>query len=76
MDEDSDSGNDQGDMQMKRRDLESHLRNHGCIFVRHEGKHDFWANPVTGLLTSVPRHREILMGTARAICRQLEIPEP
>lgn len=61
---------------MKRRDLEAHLREHGCEFVRHGGRHDFWTNPVTGLLASVPRHREIPMGTVRAICRQLEIPEP
>jgi hypothetical protein len=24
----------------------------------------------------VPRHREIPLGTARAICRALEIPDP
>jgi hypothetical protein len=27
-------------------------------------------------ITSVPRHREIKEGTVRAICKQLEIPQP
>ena len=30
---------------MKQRDLERHIRNHGCFFHRHGGLHDIWLNP-------------------------------
>ena len=61
---------------MKLADLERHLRAHGCRFHREDGAHTIWLNPASGKITSVPRHREIKEGTARAICRQLEIPRP
>jgi mRNA interferase HicA len=61
---------------MKLADLERHLRQHGCLFHREGGAHTIWFNPIRNKLASVPRHREIKEGTARAICRQLEIPKP
>jgi len=62
---------------MKRRELERHLRNHGCIFLEHGGRHDTWFNPVKQIQSSIPRHAEIgKIGTVRAICRELGIPVP
>jgi mRNA interferase HicA len=61
---------------MKRRELESHLRSHGCAFHYHGGRHDIWSNPRTRQLASVPRHNEIKTGLARGICRELGIPVP
>jgi len=61
---------------MKLADLERHLRQCGCIPYREGGSHSIWLNPKTRKIASVPRHREIKEGTARAICRQLEIPQP
>jgi mRNA interferase HicA len=61
---------------MKLNDLERHLRRHGCQFHREGGSHTIWFNPANRKITSVPRHREIKENTARAICKQLEIPLP
>jgi predicted RNA binding protein YcfA (HicA-like mRNA interferase family) len=61
---------------MKLADLERHLRRQGCVFYREGGAHSVWVNPATRKITSVPRHREIKEGTVRAICKQLEIPQP
>ncbi|MCC6910268.1 MAG: type II toxin-antitoxin system HicA family toxin [Phycisphaerales bacterium] len=61
---------------MKRRDLEQHLRDHDCERVRHGRRHDVWHNPMNDRESTVPRHREIANPTARAICRQLDIPVP
>jgi predicted RNA binding protein YcfA (HicA-like mRNA interferase family) len=61
---------------LKRRDLEAHLRNHGCSELREGTNHAIWSNPDRDLRAPVPRHREIPTGTARAICRQLGIPSP
>ncbi|MCC7337338.1 MAG: type II toxin-antitoxin system HicA family toxin [Pirellulaceae bacterium] len=61
---------------MKRRDLLRHLRQHGCELVREGGDLSIWTNPATGRRTAIPRHREIVEYTARAICRQLDIPDP
>jgi hypothetical protein len=38
--------------------------------------YELWENTDTGNRTTVPRHREIKIPTARGICRQLGIPEP
>ena len=56
--------------------LERHLRRQGCAFDREGGSHTIWRNEAARKLASVPRHREIKERTARAICRQLEIPLP
>jgi predicted RNA binding protein YcfA (HicA-like mRNA interferase family) len=60
---------------IKRKAFERHLREHGAEFERHGAKHDVWRGP-TGETSTVPRHREIADGTARAICDQLELPRP
>ena len=61
---------------MKLADLERHLCQQGCVFLREGGDHTVWFNPQRRKITSVPRHREIKEGTVRAICKQLEIPQP
>jgi len=61
---------------MKRIDLERHLRGQGCLLYREGGEHSVWFNPSQRKIASVPRHREIKEGTVRAICKQLEIPQP
>jgi len=61
---------------VKKRDLEQHLRKHGCYFHHHGGNHDIWLNPKTRSESAVGRHRDIPFGTARAICKQLMIPPP
>ncbi|MGB6496694.1 MAG: type II toxin-antitoxin system HicA family toxin [Candidatus Acidiferrum sp.] len=49
-----------------------------CIerFASQRGAHSIWFNPNLRTIASVPRHREIKEGTVRAICKQLEIPQP
>ena len=61
---------------MNRRVLERHLRDWGGQFLRHGTRHDLWINPASRKQASVPRHKEIKIGTARNICRQLGVPEP
>jgi mRNA interferase HicA len=61
---------------MKRKDLVRHLKKHGCRLLREGRGHSVWLNPANDQQSSVPRHREINDYTARAICRQLAIPEP
>jgi mRNA interferase HicA len=57
------------------RDLERHLRACGCELLREGAKHPVWHNAETKKRTTVPRHREIPRTTARAICRQLGVPD-
>jgi predicted RNA binding protein YcfA (HicA-like mRNA interferase family) len=61
---------------MKIRDLERHLRGHGCVLFREGGAHTVWLNPANRKIASVPRHREIKERTVESICRQLEVPQP
>jgi len=61
---------------LTRRDLERHLRDHGCRQLREGANHAIWGNGERDLRAPVPRHREIPLGTARAICRQLGVPPP
>jgi len=61
---------------MKRPDLLRHLQSHGCLLFREGRGHAVWRNPANNHQSSVPRHREINDYTARAICRQLGVPEP
>ena len=65
-----------GAVSSKRQDLIRHLRSHGCQLLREGKGHSVWANPTSGRQSAVPRHREVDDYTARAICRQLGIPEP
>ncbi|WP_408655960.1 type II toxin-antitoxin system HicA family toxin [Jatrophihabitans sp.] len=55
------------------RDLERHLQRHGCELLRQGGRHAIWWNPVSQRRSSVPRHREIPVTTAKAICAQLGV---
>ena len=61
---------------MKRVELERWLRSHGVEPVpgRGRGRHEAWQHQQTGAKSFVPRHREIGVGVARAICRQLGVP--
>lgn len=61
---------------MKRQDLIRHLQSHGCELLREGRSHSVWINVANENQSAVPRHREIKEYTARAICRQLGIPEP
>ncbi|MCH8151147.1 MAG: type II toxin-antitoxin system HicA family toxin [Planctomycetes bacterium] len=61
---------------MKRRDLEKHLREHGCELHHHGGRHDVWINAKTLRQVSVPRHNELKWGTVRAIGEKPEVPSP
>ncbi len=61
---------------MKRRDLEKHLREHGCEMFREGASHTVFWNPARKKVSTVPRHREINNHLVRKICRDLEIPGP
>jgi len=61
---------------MKLRDVERHLRKHGCELLREGGNHSIWWNAETQRSSSVPRHREVNDFTARKICRDLGIADP
>lgn len=61
---------------MKRRDLERHLRAHGCRLIDEGANHSKWGVHDGPRQTAVPRHREIDFTLVRGICRQLGIPAP
>ncbi len=61
---------------MKRRELEQHLRSHGCRIFREGGRHTIWMQAETGLQAPVPRHPEVKWLTARSACIALKIPLP
>lgn len=59
---------------MKRRELERHLREHGCVLAREEGSHSWWENRSQNRRSSVPRHVEVSDQLARKICKDLGVP--
>lgn len=59
---------------MKRRNLERHLRSHGCREIGGT-KHAKWRGP-QDQVSALPRHIEIGPGLARTICKQLGVPLP
>ena len=61
---------------MNRRDLEAHLRAHGCELLRHGARHDIWQNPANDQKAGVPRHRVVKKPLVRGICRKLAVPHP
>jgi predicted RNA binding protein YcfA (HicA-like mRNA interferase family) len=61
---------------MKRRDLERHLRDHGCREIDEGGNHTRWAAATGKRRSAVPRHREVDYRLARSICKQLGVPPP
>lgn len=60
---------------MRTSELKKMLRDAGCYFVNHGGRHDRWFSPITGNKFSVPRHdsQEIPTGTLREIKKQAGI---
>ena len=61
---------------MKRQDLVRHLRQHNCELLREGRSHSVWQNSASRRQSTLPRHLEVDDYTARAICRQLGVPEP
>jgi len=61
---------------MKRQDLIRHLEQYGCLFHREGAKHTVYINPTAQKCSTIPRHREIIIFTAKKICRDLDIPLP
>lgn len=61
---------------MKLRELERHLAAHGAYKAAEGSRHTKWRSGDGLRATAVPRHAEIGPGLVRAICRQLDIPEP
>jgi predicted RNA binding protein YcfA (HicA-like mRNA interferase family) len=61
---------------VKRRLLLRHLEQHGCRLLREGSRHTVYLSPVSGKVSTVPRHAEINELLARKICRDLGIPEP
>jgi hypothetical protein len=59
---------------IKRRDLVRHLSRRGCGRIRQGARHEVWADVTGERRATVPRHREIPRGTARATCAQLGVP--
>jgi mRNA interferase HicA len=60
---------------VKRRDLERHLLTNGVRLLREGGNHSFWGLDAERS-SAVTRHREISVGLARKICKDLGIPPP
>jgi mRNA interferase HicA len=56
---------------MKRKDLEKKLRIAGCYLKREGGSHSLWINPKSGVVETVPRHKEIKEPLAIKILRNL-----
>ena len=61
---------------MKKRDLVRHLTAHGCYLLREGGNHEWWMNPANQRKAAVPRHNDVIVHTAKAVCQQLLIPPP
>lgn len=58
------------DLVVKRRELESRLRELGWTFLRHGGSHDVWTDGER--LEYLPRHAEINENLARKILRKAQ----
>ena len=61
---------------MKRRQLEQHMKRHGCELGREGSRHSIWRNSTTRDTSAVPRHSEIANRLAHKICKDLGIPSP
>ena len=61
---------------MKRKKLIKHLAKNGCYLLREGGKHSVYYNPVTGKISTVPRHPDIKQFTTEKICKDLDISLP
>ncbi|MFM9968647.1 MAG: type II toxin-antitoxin system HicA family toxin [Burkholderiales bacterium] len=60
---------------MKRGELIRQLERHGCVLLRHGGRHDIYHNPTNGKKQPFPRHSEIDNLLARHIKKYLGVPE-
>ena len=60
---------------MRTSEFKRMLKEAGCCFVSHGGRHDKWFSPITGNRFMVPRHdsQEIPTGTLREIKKQAGI---
>ena len=60
---------------MKTSEFKKMLKEAGCCFVCHGGRHDKWFSPITGNRFTVPRHdsQEIPPGTLKEIRKQAGI---
>ncbi|WP_022671068.1 type II toxin-antitoxin system HicA family toxin [Hippea alviniae] len=56
---------------MKRKDLEKRLKAMGCYLKREGKSHSLWINPKTGIVETIPRHKEIKEPLAWKILRRL-----
>jgi len=61
---------------MKRKDLIRHPEKNGCVFRREGGNHTIYKNLTNGIMTSVPRHRELKDSLAKKICDDLGVSRP
>ena len=61
---------------MKRLDLIRYLEMQGCRYMREEGNHTVYVNPVARKVTAIPRHREINENLVMKICKDLDLPAP
>ena len=43
----------------------------GCVFIRHDGNHDWYQNPRTKISQPIPRHREVNERLARHLIKML-----
>ncbi len=56
---------------MKRGELLKILKEQGCIFIKHGGKHDHYMPPQTGIIDYIPRHPDVREPTAWKIIKNL-----
>ena len=63
----------EGRQGVKVSELKRLVKKHGCRFVKHDKKHEKWANAKTGQTTEIPRHdaKEIGKGLAEQILKDL-----
>jgi len=61
---------------MKRKDLIKHLVENDCVFIREGAKHSVFLNPLTKIISTIPRHTEIHKFLADKICKDLGIKKP
>lgn len=57
---------------MKRRDVERRLRRAGCFLKREGASHSLWINPKTGVVETIPGHKEIKQPLAKKILKNLD----
>ena len=64
-------------MPMLPKEMVKHLERHGFKFVKSNGSHRKYINPVTGKTTIVPYHAKPLkLGTEKAILKQAGLDKP